>query len=64
MRDVGRDAVAEVARQVLDGVGAQLLEAVHVVGESRVELVQDEEAVDLGGVGEGEAVPVDDRAAA
>ena len=64
VRHVLGDAVAEVARQVLDGVGAQLLEAVHVVGVVGIELVAREEAVDLGGVGEGEAVPVDDRAAA
>ena len=64
VRDLLGDAVAEVARQVLDGLGAQLLEAVHVVGDGGIELVDAQEAIDLGDVGEREPVPVDDRAAA
>src|SRR5207247_1864810 len=57
------DAVVEVARQVVNRLLAQLLEAVEVVVAVGVELIDAQEAIDGRLVGEGETVPVDDGVA-
>ena len=59
--DLVRDVEAQVPLEVLDRLGAQLLQPAHVVLVARVELVDPQEAVDLLAVGEVQAVPVDDR---
>ncbi len=64
VRDLVGDPVAEAARQVLDGVFAQVLESLHVRLSFGVELVEPQKAVDLVEVLERHVMPVDDRAAA
>jgi hypothetical protein len=62
--DLVRDRHRERARQVLDGVAADVFEPSHLLVALRIELVEPEEAIDVSMVGVVEAVPVDDRVAA
>ena len=61
-RQVGGDLVGdrhrERAREVIDRVGADVLEAAHLFVRLGVELVEPQEAIDLAVIGEAEVVPV------
>ena len=62
--DLVGDRHRERAREVVDRVGADVLEPRHLVVGLGVELVEAQEPVDLGVVGERQPVPVDHRVAA
>jgi hypothetical protein len=57
------DAEVQMTLHVLDRLLPQVLQAVHVQLAVRIELIYPEETINLGPIGEIQAVPVDHRAA-
>src|SRR3569833_1530995 len=61
LRDIVAERQVERAAEVVDRVGAELLEPADLLVRLGIELVQAEEPIDLAVVLEREPVPVDDR---